>query len=256
MEDYFCKISNEMIRSKSFDAKEVCVRFILNEIRGMSDKCHFSLRYLIDSCGYTPRRGKDGVNGNYKNILRKLEQDNLIVVDEKYGISDSSVCHINDLIVLKINPDRFDVVENFTKLTNNEFDCLIRNSQHHNKGALLHLYLYIKSYYHKLTSFNRPLGCHQSLKTIGKNIGLSEKTLISLLSSLVDSNLLIKYYVGAMEVKKYGDKSRINVPNIYIPNLGQSQDEINETINSTVAMMQEFYSVDEFLPFMKNLKEM
>lgn len=255
MDNYFFRVSNDIIRSQLFDAKNISTQFILNEVRGMSDKCLVSIKYLIDNCGYTPRNGQAGVNNSYKKILQELEKDGYVVFDEKYDVSKSNNCRINDLIVLRINPDKFDIVENFTKLTVSEFDHLIRYNCHHNKGALLQVYLYLKSYYHKLTSINRPFGCHQNLKTISKNIGVSEKTLISLISILVDSGLMIKYYTGSRDVIYNGGKRRVNVPNIYIPNLGQSQEEIDETIKSTIAAMKDFYGVDEFLPFMQNNKE-
>ena len=116
------------------------------------------------------------------------------------------------------------------------------------------VYLYIKSYYHPYTAVNRPIGFYHSLNTIGRNLCLSERVLIRILNWLVEKELLLKYYVGSIIVEN-SDKTRKNVPNIYIPNLGQSQDEIDETIKSTVALMKEFYNVDKFLPFMKNGKE-
>ncbi len=50
-------------------------------------------------------------------------------------------------------------------------------------------------------------------------------------------------------------KARTNVPNIYIPDLGQSGEEIEKTVQSTVDLMKEKYGVDEFLPFLENGKE-
>lgn len=254
MDNYFFRVSNDVIRSKSFDAKNICTQFILNEVRGLSDKCLLSIKYLIDNCGYAPRNGRDGVNSVYKTIMKELERDGYIIFDERYKMSESNL-RIDDLLVLKIIPDKFDIVDNFTKLTLTEFNSIIRCNNHHNKGKLLHTYLYIKSYYHQATTINRPFGFHQSLKVMSVNIDVSEKALISLLNTLIDLGLLIKHYTGSREVPRTNKNSRINVPNIYIPNLGQSQDEIDDTIQSTVKAMKEHYGVDSFLPFMKNLKE-
>lgn len=241
-----------MIRSRSFDYKNVCTQFVLNEIRGLSDKCLFSLKYLIESCGHIPRKGKDGINNQFKMVLQDLEKDGFIVFDKNYNLS---ISNINDLIVLNVDPDIFDVVDNFTKLTSSEFDILIRNNKYHNKGTTLHVYLFLKSYYHQATAVNRPIGYYQGLQSICDIVNITPKSLISILTYLVDKKMLVKHYVGSREVTNRGYTKRINVPNIYIPNLGQSQDEINETIKSTVALMKEFYNVDKFLPFMKNGKE-
>ena len=62
--------------------------------------------------------------------------------------------------------------------------------------------------------------------------------------------------MGSRQITKGGQGIRENVPNVYIPNLGQSEEELDTTYKSTVEIMKDFYGVSEFLPFMKNLKEM
>lgn len=248
---YFYRVPNKWIREKPPDLKRVCVYYLLNELRGISDKGMITIKYIVENCGYKCRSGSDGVNKVYRDVLREVVKQQDIILDSGYTVSDFSMV---DGIPYTVNPDSFDVVENFTKLTDTEFDTIIRNNSSRDKETILGVYLYIKSFYHPYTSVNRPIGFHNSLGSINKALDISERVLIKALSWLVDQKLLIKYYVGSIETDNL-NKPRKNVPNIYIPNLGQSHDEINETINSTVAMMQEFYGVDEFLPFMKNLKE-
>lgn len=211
-----------------------------------------TIKYIVENCGYKCRSGSDGVNKAYRDVLREAIKQQDIILDSGYIVLDFSIV---DGIPYTVNSDSFDVVENFTKLADTEFDTIIRNNPSRDKENMLGVYLYIKSFYHPYTSVNRPIGFHNNLGSISKALGVSERVLIKVLNWLVDQKLLIKYYVGSIETDN-SNKTRKNVPNIYIPNLGQSQDEIDETIKSTVAMMKEFYNVDKFLPFMKNLKEM
>lgn len=242
---------NKWIREKPPDLKRICVYYLLNELRGISDKGMITIKYIVENCGYKCRSGSDGVNKAYRDVLREAIKQQDIILDSGYSISTFSLV---DGIPYTVNSDSFDVVDNFTKLTDTEFNTIIKNNSSRDKESILGIYLYIKSFYHPYTSVNRPIGFHNNLGSISKSLDISERVLIKALNWLVKQKLLIKYYVGSIETDN-PKKPRKNVPNIYIPNLGQSQDEIAETINSTVAMMQEFYNVDEFLPFMKNLKE-
>ena len=248
---YFYRVPNKWIREKPPDLKRVCVYYLLNKFRGISDNGMITLKYIIENCGYKCRTGSDGVNGVYKNILQTAISQHDIIPDYDIPVNAYSP---TEGISYTVNSDSFDVVDNFTKLTDTEFDSIIRNNSSRDKENILGVYLYIKSFYHPYTSVNRPIGFHNSLSSISKALDISERVLIKALSWLVEQKLLIKYYVGSIETDNV-KKPRKNVPNIYIPNLEQSQDEIDETIKSTVSMMQDFYSVDEFLPFMKNLKE-
>ena len=248
---YFYRVPNKWIREKPPNLKRICVYYLLNELRGISDKGMITIKYIVENCGYKCRSGSDGVNKVYRDVLREAIKQQDIILDSGYVVSDFSIV---EGIPYTVNSDSFDVVENFTKLTDTEFDTIIRNNPSRDKENMLGAYIYIKSFYHPYTSINRPIGFYNNLGSISKALDISERVLIKELGWLVEHNLLIKYYVGSIETDNL-NKPRKNVPNIYIPNLGQSQDEIDETIKSTVAMMKEFYDVEKFLPFMKNLKE-
>ena len=249
---YFYKVPNKWIREKPPDIKRICTYYLLNLVRGMSDYGMTSVKYIVDNCGYKCRRGKDGVNRTYINIIRQAAEDQDIILDSNYNIENC--VNMDTAIPYIVNGINFDEIDNFTKLTDMEFNIIIKENRYRNKEDTLGVYLYIKSYYHPYTAVNRPIGFYQSLSTIRKNLGVSERVLIKTLDWLVEKKLLIKHYTGSM-ITDDSNQTRKNVPNIYIPNLGQPQDEINETIKSTVALMKEFYNVDKFLPFMKNGKE-
>lgn len=210
-----------------------------------------TIKYIIENCGLKCRKGSEGTTNTYKTILNQAILQGDILLDKKYKYPPRSPCDGLPYIVNSIN---FDEIDNFTKLTEQEFDGIIKNNPNHNKEIMMGVYLYIKSYYHPYTSVNRPIGFYQSIHTICETLGHSRKNVMKVLEELTKKQLLLKHYVGS----RYTDtanKIRKNVPNIYIPNLGQSQEEIDETIKSTIAAMKDYYGVDEFLPFMQNLKE-
>lgn len=220
-------------------------------MRGIGDNGIVTIKYIIENCGYKCRTGSDGINGVCKNVLNWSIEQQDIIPDYKRSIFDYGLSEGIPYIVNGIN---FDEIDNFTKLTDLEFDIIMKNNSYREKENILAVYLYIKSYYHPYTSVSRPIGFYQNLDTIRKSLNISERVLIKLLNWLVDQKLLIKHFTGSI-LTDNPNKPRKNVPNIYIPNLGQSQEEIDETIKSTIAAMKDYYGVDEFLPFMQNLKE-
>lgn len=251
-DNYFYKVPNQWIRGKPPDVKRICTYYLLNEVRGLSDKGMVTIKYIIENCGYKCRKGTDGINNVYKAILSDAITKQDIILNTGYTFPPRN---LSDGIPYTVNSINFDEIDNFTKLTDTEFDLLIKSNHSKSKECLMGVYLYIKSYYHQGTVVNRPIGFYQSLTTVQNTIGYSPKFTIKVLNDLVDIGLLHKHIVGSRQFTRNGAEVRENVPNIYIPNLGQSQDEINETIKSTVALMKEFYNVDKFLPFMKNGKE-
>lgn len=252
MEKFFYRVPNVWIRCRPPNIKRICAYYLIDYLRNLSNVGILSLRYIIESCGYKCRTGADGINNVYKSIIAEAIQQQDITLDKGYKYPPRL---LTDALPYTINCDNFDVANNFTKLTNIEFDTLIRNNPNRNRECVLGVYLYIKSYYHRSTSINRPIGFYQNLDSIQETLGYTRKTLIVLLNELVECKLLYKHYTGSREFIRNGSEVRENVPNIYIPNLNQPKDEINDTINSTVKLMKEQYKVDKFLPFMKNLKE-
>lgn len=251
MSSYFYRVPNNLIR-RFPNTKKICVNYLIGEVSGISGRGVISLQYLIDQCGLSQHRGNGRINNAFKEILHEMIDNGALLLFKGYKYPPY---HLSDAISYTINAEQFDAVDNFTKLTDSEFDVLIRNNPNRNRENLMALYLYVKSFYHRSTDGNRPIGFYQSLDTIHECIGLSPRTAISLFDELIDKKLLIKHYVGARQYLKGNKEIKENVPNIYVPNFNQSEDEIKETYNSTIDIMKDIYGVTEFLPFMRNLKE-
>ncbi len=252
MGSYFYRVSNNLIRSRAPNIKRICVNYLIGEVRGVGGRGIISLQYLINECGFSQHRGGGRINSVFRQIMCEMIDNGTLTLDERYKFPPY---HLSDAIVYTVNPEKFDIVDNFTKLTDNEFNAIIRNNSNQNKESLMALYLYIKSFYHQSVDGNRPIGFYQSLDTMREHIGLSRYTAIRLLNELMDKKLLFKHYVGSRQYLKGSKEIQENVPNIYVPNLGQSQNEIKETYQSTVDIMKDIYGVSKFLPFMSNSKE-
>lgn len=252
MEQFFYRVPNDWIRSKPPDIKKICTCYLIDETRGLGGRGITSIQYITDNCGYKQRRGFSQINSVYETILQNLFDNDLISLINGYQFPPQN---ISTAIPYIVNENKFDTVNNFTKLSDREFDAIIRYNSNRNKENLLALYLYVKSFYHQSTTGNRPIGFYQSLNTVKERIGLSRYTTIGLYDELIEKKLLYKYYVGSREISKSGGKVRENVPNIYVPNLSQTAEELDDTYKSTVDIMKDYYGVTEFLPFMKNLKE-
>ncbi len=249
---FFYRVPNAWIRSKPPDIKRICTNYVIGEARGLNNRGVTYLQYISDNCGCSRRKGFSQTNGIFEMILREMIDNGVIILPKDYKYPPPNITAGIPYIV---NSDKFDVVDNFTKLTDSEFDVLIRNNSSHNRENLLALYLYVKSFYHQSTDGNRTIGFYQSLDTIQKRIGFSRYTAIGLFDDLIEKKLLFKHYVGSRQYLKGNKEIKENVPNIYIPNLNQSEDEIEDTWQSTIDIMKDIYGVSEFLPFMRNLKE-
>lgn len=252
MEQFFYRVPNNWIRSKPPDIKKICVCYLIDETRGLGGRGITSIQYITDNCGYKQRRGFSQINSVYENILKNLLDNGSISLVDGYQFPPQN---ISTAIPYIVNENKFDVVDNFTKFTDREYDAIIRYNSNRNKENLMALYLYVKSFYHQSTTGNRPIGFYQSLDTIKERIGLSRYTTIGLYDELIKKKLLYKYYVGSREISRSSGTVRENVPNIYVPNFGQTAEELEDTYRSTVDIMKDHYGVTEFLPFMKNLKE-
>ena len=250
MEKFFYRVPNKWIRCRPPDIKKICTCYLIDETRGLGGRGITSIQYIIENCGYKSHRGQDRINRVYETILKALFDDDMLSLMSGSRFPPQN---ISTAIPYLVNEDNFDVVDNFTKLTDREFDIIIRNNSNRNKESLLALYLYVKSFYHQS---HHPIGFCQSLETVKEKINISRYSAIKLYDELIEKELLYKYHVGSRQITKGGQGIRENVPNVYIPNLGQSEDELDTTYKSTVEIMKDFYGVSEFLPFMKNLKEM
>ena len=250
MSQFFYRVPNEWIRNKPPDVKKICTCFLIDETRGLGGRGITSIQYITDNCGYKQRRGFSQINSVYQSILQGLFDDDMLSLIKGSHFPPQN---ISSAIPYLVNEDNFDVVDNFTKLTDREFDIIIRNNSNRNKENLLALYLYVKSFYHQSPC---PIGFCQSLETVKEKINISRYSAIKLYDELIEKELLYKYHVGSRQMTRGGQDIRENVPNVYIPNLGQSEEELDTTYKSTVEIMKDFYGVSEFLPFMKNLKEM
>lgn len=250
MEKFFYRVPNEWIRCRPPDIKKICTCYLIDETRGLGGRGITSIQYIIENCGYKSHRGQDRINRVYETILKVLFDDDVITLAKGYRFPPQN---ISSAIPYLVNDNKFDVVDNFTKLTDREFDIIIRNNSNRNKENLLALYLYVKSFYHQSPC---PIGFCQSLETVKEKINISRYSAIKLYDELIEKELLYKYHVGSRQITRGGQDIRENVPNVYIPNLGQGEEELDITYKSTVEIMKDFYGVSEFLPFMKNLKEM
>lgn len=238
MNHFFYRVPNYLIRCECPNMKLICTCFLLDETRGLGNRGMTSVQYLINNCGYKQRKGSYGINSIYKKILQDLIENNVInLIDD----SDSLPHSITTGIPYIINPDKFDATDNFTMLTKEEYDNIIRYNSDRNKEKLLTLYLYIKSFCYQVADNEISTGFYQGLDTVCTYIGLSKQSVIKLYNKLVEMELLYKYKVESLPINKKANHNPIYIPTIYIPNLGQSSQELNKIYKNTVNIMKKYY---------------
>lgn len=232
MRHYFYKVPNDLIRqSKGAGIHEICVRYLLDEVRGVNDRAVISIKYIMDSCGWKPRNGADSINREIRTILENLFKDRLIVI---MHFCEFPPYALKDAIGVVIDSDKFDVIDNYTMLTDNEFDVIIRdNTDDPDREGMLAMYLYIKSYCYDNNGSDHKIGFFQSYNTICSTLGFSREKISKLLKLLVVNDLLEKYTVKP----KHNNDSERHFPNIYIPKLNRSKETLDKIYKNTLGVM-------------------
>ena len=237
----------EQTESKPHTAKQLLIYGYLYMNRTMRDEVKLSLEELIIGCGYTPHKGKDRTNDQFRQELSDMYRNNYSGCFDLYTESDISTINTNERFVLNLSNILYDY-DSFTKILFNDFDKII-----HSDYKILLIYLYIKSYIFErkkdrdgteLESIqNKQEGYALSYEQISKGTNIAKSSVIKIIIALQDLQLIECYTTGGY--KDQDGKIR-NAPNIYV--LYGKQKEIPYIINN----LRKQYKVNDFFEIKQN----
>lgn len=213
--------------------------------RTMRDEVKLSLEELIIGCGYSPHKGKNNINDQFRQELYTMYEDNR---SGHFHLS-TQVDILTIGIIERFTIDLSDIIldyDKFTKVEFNDYDKIVLSKYQH-KDKMLLVYLYIKSHIferRKDSNGNETEsiedvqeGYALSYEQIAKDTGISKSTVIKIIKLLEDLEMLHCYTTGGY--KDDGGKIR-NAPNVYV--LYNKQNEIPYIIER----LKKLYKTDGF----------
>lgn len=256
--NYFTKIPNRFIQTdikKEYGIHRIfyVVYILIDKHRSFEDQSYITLSEIFELCGYKQSRHKPKIFYEIIKVLLFLDESNMIKI-----ISDFDIYNVGytDCIQMNILCQNFDAIENFSKITSNQYDFIMMNESSINRENILVAFLYINSYIYirqrdkngnELLSKpqDKPEAFFRSIDFMSKELSMSKDTINQciqyLTSSIGDKEpLLIKKEVGSVQPDP--KKPPKNVPNIYVLNKKGYEQEIEWAI----AKMLEIYNVDSF----------
>lgn len=200
----------------------------------------FNFRHLIESCGYTVQKGKNGANGDFINIVKKLLDDKIIKILKTANNTVFDELNVNDYIECEVC---INYNTNFIVLYDNEKDKILNYKYKHkniNSVKLLMLYCYLKSKIHIrkdnddiVKTGGKANVCFPSYETIRHDICISPNTISEYNQILHDLDLIRWDNAGLWYYKIDQQKKRIESPNTYVlydGEDGQWKNELEEGI--------------------------
>ena len=241
---YFYKVPRTYLET---DYKELMVRFCLACDSNIDSYTSVCIGRICEMCGYstTNRNKTNGSFSSYvKGVLRQLIENEEII--QTWGGNINSVKG-GSLLQFKLLDKFFDSQpDNFSKLTKEAFDTLMRIECKFTKATLLKIYTYIRG--HIIENSTTTYGFYKSVDIACLELAVSRQTLDDCLDLFVENGLFIRHLTGSC----YVNGNPKNVPNIYVLPDGNAQSNIDIILKE----MKQRYKVKKFAPMLlPNIKK-
>ena len=254
--EYFTRFPSNYIqgniKTKYGVSRKFYITYILiDKYRSYEDYSWITIRKVMEFYGYKTTKHKPKAFHEILDVLEYMVNNKMIEVKQEL---DS--LNYDTGIEIRIIPDNFDAISDFSKITSSQLDFIMMNESSLSKENILMAFLYINSYIYirprdkdnkELLSKpeTKPEAFWRSIQTMANDLSMSKDTInqcIQYLTSYVENNkpLLIKREVGSVQLDK--TKPPKNVPNIYVLNKEGYEQEIEWAIKK----MLEVYKVSSF----------
>lgn len=237
-----CNIKNQFGISRKFYITYI----LIDRYRSYEDFSWITIRKILNFYGYKTFKNRPKAVDEILDILEYMINNEMIEIAQ-----DLDSLSYDTGIEIKINSEKFDYPNKFTKLESYQLDHILTAETSLNKENILMAFLYINSYIgcRKKTDNgtelenpqDNPEAFWQSLNNMASNLGVSKSTINQCIKFLTSSNngqpaLLVKH-----EVANYdnNDNVPVNHPAIYVLNKEGYQNEIKWAVKK----MLEIYDI-------------
>lgn len=253
--EYFTRFPNDYIqgniKTKFGISRKFYITYILiDKYRSYEDYSWITIRKVLDFYGYKTHRNKPKAFHEILDVLEYMINNKMIEIK-----LDLNAVDYDTGIEIKIIPENFDSIDNFSKITSSQLDFIMMSESSINKENILMAFLYINSYIfirpkkgEEEIMYNpetKPEAFWRSMETMSRELSMSKDTLnqcIQYLTTSIEDKkpLFIKKEVGSIhqDIKKPPQ----NVPNIYVLN----KDGYEQEIEWAISKMLEIYNVKSF----------
>ena len=247
------------------------VRFVPNELVKMTDKsiimtyigidrfillsknkdlnyAVFTIRDICDNANLSCKnRQQNCYVQKIKNHLKYFQDKGQIENIGNNSHKEFSNMGVGEEIILAIKPNFFPK-ENFTQITDEEFNVLVKQKYTIAKEILVATYLYVKSFMYlpKHYEEGKFSAFFQDLYATSHELGISRYKIDRCMQYYIDSNLLVKRQTGSY---KYAG-TVLNAPNIYVLNNPDAKMNINSALNVLKynLLKPEYGNGEDFMP--------
>lgn len=243
------------IKTKFGVSRKFYITYILiDRYRSYEDYSWITIRKVLEFYGYKTTSRKPKAFREILDVLEYMINNQMISIEQ-----DLDSLSYDTGIEIKINADKFDYPDSFTKLTSTQLNVIMMSDTSLNRESLLMAFLYINSYigcrpkkkenneeveimYNPET---KPEAFWRSIESMAKDLSMSKDTIIQCIDYLTTTvgnkiALLVKKEVGSVQPDP--KKPPKNIPNIYVLNKNGYQQEIEWALSK----MMEIYGVNEF----------
>lgn len=229
---FFYYDNNSLLNLFDYDERLILIFDYLYCYTNRLNICIFSLEDMITYCGFVPDRNKNRINSQFKSILLKLKELNLIIDINKCLESIKP----NQLIRVKLNIldlDNKNNYVNFFQLYKTDRNKILNQSIEKLENIkLLMYYCYLLSRMYKSKKYGdvKPESCYPSYEQITKDTNLADKTITKYNDILVKLDMIrignagLYYYPNDINKKMYESN------NVYVLYVDGWESEIKKTI--------------------------
>lgn len=230
------KISNKLFYNENkqglikniSDDKVLLIMNLFYQWEDRRSVIRFTIKDLLESCGYKFSSKNNSITKNFKEILIQLSDAKAIELLDDIKLADAKA---NDLLKVKLS---LDMSKNYFQLEENEFNKIMTyNKEKIDNVKLLTLFSYLKCRMYKNADVEidgklRPWDiqcdgghaeyCNPSYATICRDLNITDAIITKYIKILWDINLI--RYNDNTDVKFYydynGNKVIKNIPNVYV----------------------------------------
>ena len=232
-------IQGDITKNFGISRKFYLTYLLISKYRSYEGYSWITIKKVLEFYGVPSYKRRTKAFDEVLDVLRYMINSGMILIEQK--LDDVS---FDAGIEIKICPERFYPAKDFSKITYEQFDAILKASGEINIETVLMVFLYVLSYIGSgkpiLTGTctkqgqHLPMAFYRSINHMAEDLSISKPTIRQCFQVFTDGKLispplLIKAELDPEQKQKFLLSSRI--PNIYVLNTDDAESEIFGAIN-------------------------
>lgn len=186
----YVRIPRYILKCDGQDDVRVCTYVYLCRKRALDDTVGLTINSLVAGSGYKPNGRSGEINSKFVSVLKDFADD---LHFHSYPNFDS--CKYTDFIELKLNIDKFDILENFGIIFLSEADKILEHKTQAGKLLLILAYIRInkmrrgRGYVGKLS--DKPEIYYRRFCDLAKDLNMAPRTVSNGVKILSEMDIIV-----------------------------------------------------------------